>query len=435
MNSLNTAQQKVIDSINAFNSVFITGSPGTGKSFVLKHIISNLNLNNRNYAITSSTGCSAILINGQTIHSYLGLGIGNTTEDKIINKLKQNISKFKKIRDLNVLIIDEISMIDDITFTKISYILQKIKEDKRPFGGIQMIIVGDFCQLPPVSGNYCFLSDIWKELNPECIHLTELIRQKDDEIFQKILQEVRFGKCSKKTFQILKKLNDKSFDRIVPTKLYSLNVDVNAININEYERLYQKKYNKKSKDVTVIQCYPVIHDIDYDLQLLTTNERNGDFDIFKYNPYSNDKNINLDDYTITLYKGLQIMITRNINFERGIVNGTIGIVTDLSPSSVCIEDKDSNHHIINFHKDMNDNTGKYVKFMPIKLSYAISIHKSQGATLDYIEIDGSTFIFAPGQLYTALSRAKSLFNIKIINLDKSSFICHKSVKEFYHKYR
>jgi ATP-dependent DNA helicase PIF1 len=159
-----------------------------------------------------------------------------------------------------------------------------------------------------------------------------------------------------------------------------------------------------------------------------------DNDIYRYNAVTNDKLLqkNIDEYHIDLFKGLHVMVTRNINFSTGLINGTTGIITNLSSSSVCIKSVlTGSMHTIYYHKDVNANNNTYVKFMPIKLAYALSIHKSQGATLDAIEIDASVNIFAPGQLYTALSRSRSLDSIKLINLDEYSFLCNKAVKEFY----
>lgn len=430
MFSLNTEQLCALEAVKLGQSIFLTGSPGTGKSYVLKHIIEYLRSINRDYAVTSSTGCSAVLINGQTIHSYLGMGIGNTSIEKVVLGLMNNKMKYKKLCDLRTLILDEISMIDDATLNKISLILQKIKRDQKPFGGVQIILVGDFCQLAPVNGSFCFTSESWKDLRPVCIQLKELIRQKDDHIFQNILQEIRFGKCSKKTFNILQQLSDTKFDNVTPTKLYSLNVDVQALNNIEYHKIYQHYNGTPISKARIVQCFPVV-DIHSDMQLLTIDDHDSNIDVYRYNALTNDKSIKTQEFTIDLYKGLQVMVTRNINFEKGLVNGTLGIVVSLSPTSVCIEDANKNRHIIYYHTSTNENTQTYVKFMPIKMAYALSIHKSQGTTLDAVEIDGSTFIFASGQLYTALSRAKNMASIRLLNLDRTSFMCNKLVKEFY----
>lgn len=430
MSSLNKEQLYALEAVKLGQSIFLTGSPGTGKSFVLKHIIDFLKSVNRDYAITSSTGCSAVLINGQTIHSYLGMGIGNTSFDKVVMGLMKNKMKYKQLCDLRTLILDEISMIDDNTLNKISLILQKIKSDKKPFGGVQMILVGDFCQLAPVSGSFCFTSDSWKDLRPVCIQLKDLIRQKDDSVFQDILQEVRFGKCSKKSFNVLRQLCDTTFENLTPTKLYPLNTDVQSLNNMEYHKIYQHNNGVPVSKARIIQCFPVV-DIHSSMELLTFDDHNTNIDVYQYNSFTNDKTIKTQDFTINLYKGLQIMVTRNINFEKGLVNGTIGIIVSLSPTSVCIEDVNKTRHVIYYHTSTNENTQTYVKFMPIKMAYALSIHKSQGTTLDAVEIDGSTFIFASGQLYTALSRAKNMASIRLLNLDKSSFMCNKLVKDFY----
>jgi ATP-dependent DNA helicase PIF1 len=422
---MNTEQTFALETVLSRKNIFLTGPPGTGKSYTLKCIIRHLKDAQKKFAITASTGCSAVLINGQTIHSYLGLGNCTSKPEKIVQTLKSKKAKCKDIQELQLLIIDEISMIDDTTLELISFILKDIRISDEPFGGVQMILVGDFCQLSPVKGNYCFTSHIWQELHLEYIQLTQSMRQKDDHDFQKILQEVRFGGCSKDTFQRLLELKNTNFTGVLPTKLYALNSDVQAINNHMFKRVAIKN---NLQDATIVQCFPVIEDlIDFNMS------RTYDIDshIFRYNPTSNDKQANLDDYRIDLMKGLQVMITRNINFDSGLINGTIGKIISLTTASVCIQDAQKKRHVIYYHTDTNENNKTHIKFMPIKLAYAMSIHKSQGATLEAIEVDGSTYIFAPGQLYTALSRAKSLHCIRILNLDKDSFMCHASVKKFY----
>jgi len=424
---MNAEQCNALEAVLSGKNIFLTGPPGTGKSYTLKHIIRKLKDKQKKIAITASTGCSAVLINGQTIHSYLGMGNGSMKPEKLIQTLKTKKTKCKQIQELNTLIIDEISMIDDITLELISNILKAINDNQEPFGGIQTIFVGDFCQLSPVKGNYCFTSPVWEELKLEFIQLTQSMRQKDDEEFKNILQEIRFGGCRKNTFQRLLQLKDTPFNGIIPTKLYALNTDVQTVNNHMFKRVAIKN---NLQEAPVIQCYPVIDDLmDFDLQ----RTYDPDTHVFRYNATSNDKYAKLDEYHINLMKGLQVMITRNINFDTGLINGTIGKIVSLTTISVCIQDANKKRHVIHYHMDTNENNKTHIKFMPIKLAYAMSIHKSQGATLDAIEVDGSTYIFAPGQLYTALSRARSLSSIRLLNLDKDSFMCHPLVKEFYQK--
>lgn len=429
---MNPEQNAALQAVKEHHNVFLTGSPGTGKSYTLKEIIKFLKGTDTKFAVTASTGCSAVLINGQTIHSYIGLGISNTPIDKIVANIKSKQPKYKQLQELQTLIIDEISMLDNVTLERIANVLQKIKGNALPFGGIQVIVVGDFCQLSPVKGDYCFISPLWKELNFTTIYLTQLIRQKDDVQFQKILQYIRFGKCSQKTFNLLDSLKDTKFDNEVPTRLYSLNNDVDQINKYEFKRLYKMNTKKTIEEANIIQCTPIITDHLLDALALDSSQTfDVNKDVFRYHAYSTDKSIKPTDNQIDLIKGAYVMVTRNINFETGLINGTTGTVTSLTTTSVCITDINGNRHTVYYHKDVNENNKTYTKFMPIKLAYAMSIHKSQGATLDAIEVDGSSFIFAPGQLYTALSRARSLNSIRLMNLDKYSFICHKDVKEFY----
>ena len=275
----------------------------------------------------------------------------------------------------------------------------KIKNNDFPFGGIQMILVGDFYQLPPINGDYCFISESWNKLSLSTVILTELIRQKDDNKLQLILEEIRNGKPTKETIETLKELKETVFlnKEIKPTRLYPINVNVDKININEFKKLL-----KKNND-----------------------------DVIEYKAFSN-KGDKTDSYDITLTIGAQIMVIRNISIENKLFNGTRGIVVDLDKTSVIIKDINNDIHKIEYYTDINQNDKtRHISFMPLKLAYAMSIHKSQGASIDFLEIDLGDDIFISGQLYTALSRATNINNIKILNISKNSFILNKKVKNFY----
>ena len=399
IDSLNEKQKEVIKCVDDYNNVFLTGSPGTGKSYTLMKIIELLRFKNKNYGITALTGCAAVLINAQTVHSFLGIGLGKDSISNIIFKLKnRNKPKYQKLYDLQTLVIDEISMMDDTLFEKISELFCKIKDNKRPFGGLQLILVGDFCQLPPINGNYCFTSSIWSKINLKSIELIEIVRQKGDIEFQNILQEIRTGKCSKKTFNKLLELRETKFENgIIPTRLYPISVDVDNINTMKFNNLCKKEKST----------------------------------IWLYKSVSYNKNIKQELYDISLIKNTQIMITRNIDIDNGLLNGTRGIVDELYDNYIIIKDVNNKLHKIEYYTDLDENMCKLINFIPVKLAYALSIHKSQGMTIDALAIDLGCNIFIAGQLYTALSRAKTLNSIKIIDLHQESFITHPLVKNFY----
>ena len=415
------------------NSLFLTGSPGTGKSYTLKKIIEYLIGENIKYGVTALTGAAAILIKGQTLHSFLGIYKGDDTVDNLYNKILKTKKKLNILQNLEVLIIDEISMMDSIMFEKISLYLSKIKNNNKPFGNIQLILIGDFCQLPPINGLYCFQSKLWDKIDMKKILLIKSMRHKDDILFQKILNRIRIGKISLNTYNTLLNLSNTQFDNITPTKLYCLNVDVNRINKNNFNIQYCINNNVNLLDnlleehilKNTIECYP---NLNFENEI--TNENNDINAVYNYNYYSNNKKIKKNDYTVSLIKNLQVMITRNINIDNGLVNGTRGYIVKLNPTNVIFCDINNILHRIDYYRDENINDNTFINFMPISLAYALSVHKSQGSTLDAIEIDASSNNFAPGQLYTAMSRAKSLNNIKLINLEKEAFIINTEVKKF-----
>jgi ATP-dependent DNA helicase PIF1 len=402
MNLLNEEQKYALKCVSEGNNILLTGSAGTGKSYTIKYIIEYLNNANKKYAITASTGTAAVIIGGQTLHSFLGLGLGTGTVKEILNNILKNKKKYESILNLEVLIIDEISMIDKDLFEKISLILSIIKSNDVYFGNIQIILVGDFCQLAPVKGKYCFLADIWNKMNIKIVLLEKLIRHNEDLLFQQILKIVRKGRCTDNIIKVLNKLKDTEFENgIIPTKLYPINVNVDKINNIEIEKL--KACGNISKTYTAIS--------------------------------SSDKEKEGGKFTIELTLNAQIIIIRNINVEESLVNGTRGIVKHLGNDFVVINDINGNIHTIKYFTDTFNNSisskSSYIIHMPIRICYALSIHKSQGMTIDALELDLGPNIFTCGQSYTALSRAKKLSSIKIIDIDKDSFRTNIDVKNFY----
>lgn len=399
MELLNNEQKYAVDSIKEGYSIFLTGSAGTGKSFTIKYIMEYLRNNNKNYALTAMTGTAAVLIGGQTLHSFLGLGLGKANTKDIFSNLLKNKKKIENILKIDTLIIDEISMLDKELFEKISELLCMIKCTDIYFGNIQLILIGDFCQLAPVKGQYCFLSELWKKINIKVILLEQLIRQSNDLLFQNILRIVRKGKCTDNIINVLNKLRNTEFENgIIPTKLYPINVDVDKINLIEIEKL--KSCGNISR----------------------TYFANSSIDMEK----------DRDKYLIELTLNSQIIIIRNINIENALVNGTRGVIKHLDEDFIIICDVEGNMHKINYYTDIfNNNTKSFINHMPVRICYALSIHKSQGMTIDALELDLGPNIFTCGQSYTALSRAKNLRSIKIIDVDKNSFKTNIYVKEFY----
>ena len=427
---LNAKQTLAVEQTMNGENILITGPAGTGKSFTIKYIIELLRAEKKSVGLTATTGTAAFIIGGQTIHSFMGMGIGEETLAEVFIKIKNRSGIYNTLVDLDVLIIDEVSMMDTVLFERISQLLCYVKSHSlkdegllhKPFGGIQIIFIGDFCQLAPVNGTYCFLSTLWTEANIKVVVLEELVRQNDDALFQQILHIIRKGKCTDNILKVLNALRDTQFDdEIIPTKLYPKNVNVDKINDMEIKKLKDagnKRFLYKAVDASSSGG--------------SSGSSGGAF---------------LDKYNVELVENAQVIVTRNIDIANGLVNGTRGIVKKLFDDFVVIKDCDGNFHNIVYYKDVSEKSAKSGKtgseksekskssilHIPLKVSYALSIHKSQGMTIDALEIDLGDNIFTCGQAYTALSRAKSLRNIRIIDVSKQSFKMNPSVKAFYTK--
>lgn len=377
-----------------------------GKTHLVKKAIKYLIQKNKKIGITGSTGVSASLIGGTTLHSFLKIGFGKKTVEEMFEKIKnKDKSTFSKIEKLEVLIIDEISMIDNILFCKVAKLISLIQKVNKPFGRLQLILCGDFGQIKPVTNTYCFEASIWSKLNLKPIVLTDQIRQDGDDEFKSILSRLRVGDIDDEIYNKLKSLKKNTFTGPVkPTILYSLNKDIDEIN----EREYKKQLAKVGQEFVFKHKYnDMIPKIKKYVEGLPIKE-------------------------VKLCIGLQIMVTYNISVESKLVNGTRGVIIDIFDGIVTIETVNGDLYDVDYvrYTDELDETITY-EFMPLKLAYAISFHKAQGSTIDLLEIDLGPTVFDYGMLYVSLSRGVSLKNIRLLDLSRNSLKTHPKVIEFY----
>ncbi len=423
---LSLEQQHFIELIKEGNNIFLTGPPGVGKSFCLKYAIKYLmSLYNNDkdiVGVTAMTGCAATIINGNTIHSYLKIGLAKQSSEELYNRIKTSKRDKPKyvalMSKLKVLIIDEVSMMNKVFFVKISNYLKKIKDCDKPFGGVQIILSGDFCQLPPVENiGYIFESKEWLNCAFEICYLTKSFRQSNDLEFQQILNEIRFGDISDECYNKLLKLNnfkhlengDIQNENIKPTKMFPINRQVDSFNEANLIKLVKlSNHEIKRYAVEPITSKPIT-------QYLSMN--------------------NIPEF-IDVAIGAQIMVTFNINTDDGLINGTLGTITDVQDNTITILTKNNKIYNIGFitftdPDDPNIESPRGLfNYMPIKLAYATSIHKSQGQTLDLAEIDlAASFGFGMG--YVAISRCKNLQSLVLLGLSKNAFQCDPKVKQFY----
>jgi ATP-dependent DNA helicase PIF1 len=382
---MNPEQQNALDDVMDGNNVFITGGAGVGKSYLVNEIVEHT----PGIAPCAMTGCAAMLINGTTLHSHLGIGLGKETAQKLAMMVRKYVGVYQRVLCMKTLLIDEVSMLSDELFEKVSEFLKIIKKSKKPFGGVQLVMVGDPFQLCPVQGAYCFTSPVWKECQFVTHKLETNMRQKGDPLFKEILDRVRFGGCNAKDLAVLESLRDTQFpEGIKPTRLYSKNVSVDAINISELLELGGQTHEFTTKIVG-----------DAARKWATTNRI---------------------PEKVCLCVGAQVLCTRNFP-ELGLANGSRGVITVMDVNGVIFK-KLSGHCVRVNYFDVPLDMVNHLQYLPIKLAWAMTIHSAQGMTIDALEVDLGRDIFAFGQAYTGLSRATSLSSVRIINILPTSFV-------------
>ena len=411
--ALNKDQRYAYELMALGKSIFITGAGGTGKTSCIK-MFYNLYKNSKNIAMTSTTGTSAILFNGTTLHSFLGIGLGKGTVKNISDKILDKKYILKRWTKLNVLIIDEISMLSPILFDKLEETARIVRNNSLPFGGIQLILSGDFCQLPCIDSNeFCFSANSWNNCVKNTCYLTEIIRQSDQD-FQNCLNEVRIAQLGPKSISMLQSRVGVELTNsfgVIPTRLYPLNKDVDDINTKELDKL-------AITDSTFYQ---------YDIEFKVHSSKNVDFIIEKYKKHT------IAPETLQLVVGALVMLIHNLDIDSKRVNGSRGIVIGFSSDIPIVKFVTGEERLIDYHVweiEECDTKILTITQIPLKLAWACSIHKSQGCSLDYVEIDLGN-IFEYGQSYCGLSRVKTIEGLSILSLDLDKIRAHPDAVEYY----
>ncbi len=387
-------QKEALDILKAGRNVYLTGAAGSGKTHVLNKYTEYLKDRGVVVAVTASTGIAATHLNGMTIHSWSGIGIKSDLSDYDIEMLTQKEHLWKRYDKTKVLIIDETSMINPRMFDALDRLARAMKGNDDSFGSMQIVLSGDFFQLPPiVKGEdavfYVDSSQAWKKMNARICYLEEQYRQNDDRSFEKILNEIRSGAVSSTTRKIFEEMRGvRKKSKVTPTRLYTHNIDVDSVNEKELEKLEEEEFeyqmSTRGKSSLVASLCKSI----------------------------------LAPETLKLKEGAVVMFVKN-NFEEGYVNGTLGIVTSLKHGVPVVETHSGKEISVTQATWEIEEDGKVLasaEQLPLRLAWAITVHKSQGMSLDAAEIDLSKS-FVPGQGYVALSRLKSLDGLTLLGLN------------------
>ena len=428
---LNADQSVAFQAVQSGKNIFLTGPAGSGKSFLVKRIMEWAAANGRAISVTALTGCAALLLGkAKTLHSWSGIGLGKESAETLIVNIMKKPKLKRAWKKTDILVIDEISMMTPELFEKLDLIGKRIRASEKPWGGIQLVLCGDFFQLPPVTkgisgemlipGRFAFESPVWKSAGLLPVVLNTIERQTDP-AFQRLLNECRIGTPGPETLALLKSRQglDWKTQLIRPTLLFSRNADVDAINEKNIAAL------KKP-----LHIYDAETKIERNPEDLEAEIPTGEYLERAENKLDNDANYCAH---LELCLGAQVMLLINKDIEAGLVNGSRGVIVNFRTDKVpIVQFLHGDPVAIERHRwTSNDSSALHREQIPLRVAYAITIHKSQGSTLDcaLVDIGSSTFEF--GQAYVALSRVRSLESLYIHTLDAAKIRAHPTVTRYY----
>ena len=409
-------QETALKILQTGANVFLTGEPGSGKTHTVNQYVGWLRSRGIEPAITASTGIAATHIHGMTVHSWSGIGIRRDLSPYDLDKITQNKRVVGRVCDTSILIIDEVSMLSAGTLAMVDVVCREIRRKDKPFGGLQVVLVGDFFQLPPVmrkeddgqvsfdtgeiekTSNFAFSARVWEALNPIVCYLSEQHRQEDKD-FLDLLSGIRRGSFTSDHHALLQKRRNVS-GRGGLTQLYSHNADVDRINDVELGNIV----GRASEFAMTCQGKDT---------LVATLKRGC-----------------LSPETLSLKVGARVMFTKN-DVERKFVNGTLGVIAGFSKESGYPIVKTNSGRTfavepLEWHIEDGGRVLARIAQIPLRLAWAITVHKSQGMSLDGAHMDLSQ-AFEYGQGYVALSRVRTLAGLTLSGLNERALQIHPEV--------
>ena len=375
-------------------SALLTGAAGTGKTHLLNTFIAQARKRGKKVSVTATTGLAATHLGGNTIHSWSGIGVS----DHLPNNFFERLSKTRRdvISKTDVLIIDEISMLHDFRLDMIDKVLRTVRENDQPFGGIQLVMSGDFFQLPPVNrpneqgGGFVVYSDAWQELRPAVLYLERQYRQNDEQLLE-ILTALRTGDVRRRHVEaLLARTKIEPPDGDI-TELHTVNVDVDDINI---QKLAELPGEERSYQQTTTGSKIYVENLQRSV---------------------------LAPENLVIKLGALVMAVKN-SPQKLYANGSIGTVVDFEPLTEypVVEFRDGRRvTMVPDVWELRDGERKRASIsqVPLRLAWAITVHKSQGMTLDAAKIDLRK-AFVEGMGYVALSRVRDLDNLYLYGINR-----------------
>ncbi|KAM3395800.1 ATP-dependent DNA helicase PIF1 [Capsicum galapagoense] len=433
---LTDQQKQILEAISKGSSIFITGSAGTGKTYLLQHIISKLSKihGKSRVFVTASTGVAACSLNGQTLHSFAGIGLGDASNVDLLSKVTLDKKAYRRWNKARALVIDEISMISGEVFDNLEFIARSIRSEElgcaeKIWGGIQLVVSGDFFQLPPVISNkgqqkeFAFEADCWNASFDMQIELKTIFRQSDAQLI-KLLQGIRKGKYDSEDLKVL----DQCCSNVEPdssaVQLYPRIEDVNRVNAERLDYLDEVLFHYQALDSGK-------------------------------DPWKKQLKNGIAPELLKLCVGSRVLLTKNIDVISGLVNGATGTILDFvvvqethklydrEISDICgngnllpVVRFDSGQELMigleRWYVMEGDQAVAMRKQIPLILAWALSIHKCQGMTLNNLHTDLYR-VFGFGMVYVALSRVKSLDGLHLVNFNPSKIKANPKVLKFYER--
>lgn len=442
---LSQDQKRALYKFSQGQNLFLTGPAGTGKSFLIEQMVSHATNRRKRIQICALTGVAAILLGNQarTIHSWSGIKVCRDPPETTARKVAREKKYLENWQETDILVIDEVSMMSAHVFDTLDKVGRLTRNRNLPFGGIQMILVGDMFQLPPVGNDsiFCFQSPSWFQTVPieNHIELRTIFRQTDSN-FMEVLNQVREGRLDETFVSILRNRVQNPPANLIITKLFSRRDQVDYINRMEFDRLTEpvyeiqvhsttklKYFTDSGKPITAFHIENKVRDKDQEVENMKTNTR--------VEP-------------LRLRKGAHVMCTVNLDQETGIVNGSQGtIVGWTEKQKVRVLEQyvemelprvQFKNHTITIQPKVWQSTNDpkiAIAQLPLCLCWALTIHKSQGATLDNAVMDLGSTVFEYGQAYVALSRVRSLEGLFLTQFEPQRIRAHPEVVSFYRKIR